>query len=260
MNKLSRALMMFAVATTAAGCGNTASQLSPTGPSTVTTSLAGAALDGFATSLTTGSAAIAAKGGVGKGKNAPPKSGDAPDTSGSDSGTGSVPSSDTGRRDNKRVEVVGRVTAVDPAARTLTVRGVVVSVPVTAVIRHGSRMFELDVIAVGDMVQVKGTHELEGLVATEVKVEQRKRSGEGEDEDEDGQETEPFDLEGLVQTPTGTCPVLTFNVGTTTVVTSATTQFVGGLCEALITGASVGVRGQVQPDLSMLATVVEIQP
>ena len=189
VQKISRVAMVVLVAGSAAACGNAASQLSPTGPS-VGAAFGGAALEGFAASLTTGSASVAGKGG-----DAPRKGGDAP-------GKRIDPPGGTGRRDNNRVEVVGRVTTVDASVRTLEIRGVVVTVPTTATIRHGSRVLELDSIAPGDMVQVKGSTGPGGILATEVKVEQRKgkrdddegdlleedETGEGEVGEDDGDE------------------------------------------------------------------------
>ena len=73
---------------------------------------------------------------------------------------------------SRGVDVVGRVTEVNASARTLRVGGTLVSVPVTATIRHGSRTLALSDLSIGDHVEVKGNMAGGMLVATEVKVQQ----------------------------------------------------------------------------------------
>jgi hypothetical protein len=74
-------------------------------------------------------------------------------------------------KDNNRVEANGRITAIDAAARTLTVGTKQVRIPATAVIRHGSRTLTFTDLHVGDHVQVKGKVDGAVIVADEVKVE-----------------------------------------------------------------------------------------
>jgi hypothetical protein len=62
-----------------------------------------------------------------------------------------------GRPESRGVKVNGRITALDLATRTVTVGEKKVSVPVTAVIRHGSRTFTFADLQVGDHIQVKGS-------------------------------------------------------------------------------------------------------
>jgi hypothetical protein len=78
--------------------------------------------------------------------------------------------SENRQKDNNRVEVNGRIAAVDAAAGTFTVGTTVVTVPPGTTIRHGSRTFTLANLSVGDKVQVKGTRTIAGLTATEVMV------------------------------------------------------------------------------------------
>ncbi len=166
---------------------------------------------------------------------------------------------DEGERPNKenRGSLSGFVTAV--SATTITVRGVVVTVPAATKIRHGNRTLSMADIQVGDHVQVKGTTTTTttGTVftAAEIKVEDMDH----DDEDDDGAK-----VEGKISGLTGTCPALTFNVvsGTTTttttkVTTNAATKFDDGLCTALANDAVVEVKGAKQTDGSILATKVE---
>jgi hypothetical protein len=91
------------------------------------------------------------------------------------------------RPEARRVEVSGRVEAIDLAARTLVVQETEISVPLDALIRHGSRLYVLDGLQVGDKVQVKGTITGATVTATEVKLSgnpHREDDGDGDDEEE----------------------------------------------------------------------------
>jgi hypothetical protein len=252
----------------AVGCGsNGASALSPVGPTALTpgtTSLSSdAALDTMA------------RGGV-PGKPTPTE--DAPGRGGNGGGSGGGNGTgeggeapERGRRDaNNRVEVNGVIASIDAAARTITViqaRGeqVVVSVPVTAVLRHGWRVLTLADLAAGDRVQVKGTREEIQVVADEVKVEQRDAVDGGDDGD--AEDDNDVKVTGVVSALTGTCPAVTFTVtttvGTTTTTTSvaadATTNFHKVACAAVVNGAVVEVKGLRQASGSVLATKIEVE-
>jgi hypothetical protein len=155
------------------------------------------------------------------------------------------------------VQVNGRITAIDVAARTITVGTSKVNVPLTAAIRHGNRSFTLADLAVGDHVQVKGTANEGVLVASEVKVEQ---GGEGDDDDDDeGSTPSAAPLTGAVASLTGTCPALTFNIGTTKVTTTATTTFSGVTCATIANATFVAVKGTKQADGSIVATSVSTE-
>ena len=145
-------------------------------------------------------------------------------------------------------ELSGFVTA--RGVDTLTVRGTVVLVSSTTVIRHGHRTLAMSDIEVGDHVQARGTMEGTTLVATEIKVEDTGNDNDDEDEAE---------LKGAVAGLTGTCPVLTFTIGApaTTVKTNSSTKFEDVACAALANGAVVEVEGVTQTDGSILATKVE---
>lgn len=63
-------------------------------------------------------------------------------------------------------------------------------------------------------------------------------------------------VQGTIATFSGTCPVVTFTVGTTTVVTTATTSFGDAGCSSLKVGSKVDVTGFKQANGSILATKV----
>ncbi len=184
---------------------------------------------------------------------------------GNDKGKGKDDDEDDERRgpEGRRGSLSGFVTAV--SATSLTVRGVVVTVPAGTRIRHGHRTLTLAAIQVGDRVEVKGTTATTTtetmFTATEIKVEDMDHDvDDDDDEDDDGAK-----VEGKITGLTGTCPALTFNVvsGTTTVTTTkittnAATKFDDVLCRALANAQGVEVKGTLQTDGSILATKVEL--
>ncbi len=64
---------------------------------------------------------------------------------------------------------------------------------------------------------------------------------------------------GLVAGLAGACPTVSFLVMTVQVEANAATAYAGGSCLILVNGVAVGVQGFVQPDASLLATLVTIQ-
>jgi hypothetical protein len=73
--------------------------------------------------------------------------------------------------DDNEVEVEGLVTAIDPIARTLTVRGKVITVPAGIPIRHEKATIDFAQIRMGDRVEVHATMTGSTITATRVKVE-----------------------------------------------------------------------------------------
>ena len=142
----------------------------------------------------------------------------------------------------------GFVTAV--SGTTITVRGITVTAAPDAIVRHGNRILDFTSIVVGNHVQAKGTMTEGALLASEIKVEQT--NGEDGDDDDDP-------LRGAISGLSATtgCPVLTFVIGTTTITTSAATDFDDVACGALANGTVVEITGVVQTDGSILASKVE---
>ncbi|MEQ1573285.1 MAG: DUF5666 domain-containing protein [Vicinamibacterales bacterium] len=162
--------------------------------------------------------------------------------------------SENRRRENtNRVEVNGRVTAV--GTTTLQVGAVLVTVPPGAVIRHGSRTLTLADIKVGDHVEVKGTRDASGLIASEVKVESDPHDDDGEDgdrnrgdgrkdDDKDDDQEDADELSGAVSSlGAAACPSLSLVIKGVTVTTSAATKFDGITCGSIKVGTSIEVTG-----------------
>jgi Domain of unknown function (DUF5666) len=169
---------------------------------------------------------------------------------------------------DNRMEIEGTVAEVNATAGTLRVRDAVVMVPATATIRHGSTMMKLSDILVGDRVHVKGMKTGTTTVASEIEV-QNEHTGDddhggnhgpnpGPGNGDDDHATGRVELTGSLAARTGTCPSLTFTVGTTSVSTSGSTEFKDVSCSALKNGDRVEVKGSRQsPTAVVTATRVE---
>ncbi len=149
-------------------CGDSASSLSPTAPSAAVVSGAVSA---------DASAASAASG------PKPPKPNDnrgpstpAPPTNGSPVGPVLPTNPITGK-----VQIEGLIASV--TGTSITVNGQTVVVPVTAVIRHGSRAVAFSELRVGDRVHVKASMQGTALEATEVKL--QNPAGDDDDDGDD---------------------------------------------------------------------------
>jgi hypothetical protein len=92
---------------------------------------------------------------------------------------------------------------------------------------------------------VRGAIEGTTFVATEVKVESDNR----------GQRLQ--ERRGTVSELAGTCPTLTFTLGTLKVTTTGSTYFKDGGCARVQNGERVEVNGQPQADGSLVAMVVK---
>ena len=146
---------------------------------------------------------------------------------------------------SNRAELKGSITAIDLAARTLRVSGALVDVPADATIRRGSQALQFADLQVGDKVEIRGTVGTTSVRATEVRV----------DGERHGQLTERH---GVVSGLTGTCPSLSFTIGTSTrVTTDGSTYFKDGACATVQNGVEVEVKGQPQTDGSILSMLVK---
>ena len=119
--------------------------------------------------------------------------------------------------------------------------------PSTTVKTNASTVFE-DVtcaaFANGAIVEIEGIRQPDGSVlAKNVEA-----------------EAGPDEVEGKISdlSGTGSCPALTFKVGTTTVTTSASTAFSGVTCAALANGAQVEVEGTKQANGTIAAAEVKL--
>lgn len=144
-------------------------------------------------------------------------------------------------------EVNGRIDSIDAAAHTLRADGMTVVVQSSTIIRHGNRTFAFADLRVGDHIEAKGTRDGTTLTASEIKVE----TADDEDDADDDNE-----LRGAVSALAGTCPVVSFTVAGTKVVTTATTRFEDGSCSGLRNDLRVEVEGTRAGD-TLTATKVE---
>ena len=228
----------------AVGCGQ-GTLNSPTAPSAVLQSVSPSNGD-LSVAFDTAGVAEGLKGGDhGNGKG-PDHESEGPNEHGPDAG-------DHGHENHG--ELSGFVTA--KGTDSITVNGITVKVVADTVIRHGHTTLTLADIEVGDHVQVRGTGDEAGttLTATEIKVEDT--GNDNDDNDETPETTEP--LKGTVAGLSGTCPALTFTIGTKTVHTNASTVFDDVTCATLANGNIVEVTGTTQADASILASKVELE-
>jgi hypothetical protein len=157
---------------------------------------------------------------------------------------------DEQRNGSTMTELEDQVAAINPegTSRTLLVGGTRVSVPTTAIIRHGDATTPIDFTAlkVGDRVHVRGSMAGAVMTATEVMV-QNTNSNPG------------VNASGTVTAVAArSCPAVEFTVGGWTVTTNASTDFQKVTCATLAVGSSVHVKGTVQqPTGKVLATWVQ---
>jgi len=157
--------------------------------------------------------------------------------------------------DNGKREFQGRISSIDSTAKSFQIPGMTVKTTASTTIRHGNRTMQFSDLKVGDHVQAKGTTDGTTLTATEIKVE-----GDNEDNDDQGDAKNEAEVDGVVSGSTGTCPAVTFMVGSTKVTTNSATSFQDGTCaDAAANGATVEVKGTKQTDGSILATRVELK-
>jgi hypothetical protein len=143
-------------------------------------------------------------------------------------------------------EIEGHITAIDAAARTITVGGSVIVVPPGTGIHRGSTAMTFADLKVGFDVEVETTMNGTTLVATDVKIDD-------DDDDRDGL----TEVTGPVSGLTGTCPTITFMVRDRTVVTTPNTRFDDG-CAKIKNAVRVEVKGALAANGALMATSVEL--
>lgn len=154
-----------------------------------------------------------------------------------------------GHGPNNKVELEGRISDLNAAARTFRVDGAFVHVPMDTIIRHGSRLFQFSDLMNGDRVHVRGTRVGETVEAQQIKL-----------QNPGGPGPNNVELEGTVQGLTGSCPSgLQFMLNGTIVLTGPSTAFTEGPCSDVENGIEVEVEGTRQPDGNVLASQVEIE-
>ena len=158
---------------------------------------------------------------------------------------------------NSNREFTGRITSIDTSAKSFQIPGLTVKTTAATVIRHGNKTVLFSDLKVGDHIQARGTMDGTTLTATEVKVEQE---GEDDDNDDDRGDAGQTEVSGVVSGSTGTCPAVTFTVGSSTKVTvTKDTVYDDTSCAAATkNGAKVEVKGTKGSDGTITATRVEI--
>lgn len=139
-------------------------------------------------------------------------------------------------------EVRGAISGLSGTCPTLTFT--VGTTPVTTSSFTEFKGRRCAAVANGLTAEAKGTRQTDGsIVAVKIDVRQF-------DDDDD--------IEGTVSELSGTCPNLTFAVGTTRVTTNDTTEFKGAACTALVNGTRIEAEGTRQADGSIAATKIEV--
>ncbi len=142
-------------------------------------------------------------------------------------------------------QIAGKVSNLSGACPTLSfqIGSATVSTSTSTLFPDGS----CAAVANGSMVEVDGTPQANGsIAAAQVRVAQP--------------HPQAAQAHGAVSGLTGTCPTVTFMVGTSTVSTSSDTSFGGAGCAALANGSNVAVTGTLQTDGSILAGQVFVEP
>lgn len=162
---------------------------------------------------------------------------------------GTTAALDTEERNGQTMtELEDQISAINPGGttRTLSVGTTIVSVPLTASIRHGNTVVAFDTLKVGDRVHVRGAAAGGVFTATEVMVQNTNAKV-------------PVNVSGeITSAVTGSCPAISFVVGGYTVDTDKTTDFQKAACSTVAKGTSVHVKGDVQESGHVLATWVQI--
>lgn len=162
---------------------------------------------------------------------------------------------------------IGSISGLSSSGGTIVVGRLNTAVLVngsTSITKGGTVMKPNDLV-VGARVHVRAAQSGTTLTATTIIVQQAGTPGSsngngnsGKDDDEDDEDDEA-EISGVIaDVPAGGCPASnSFTVGTTKVVTNASTKFDNTTCANLAKGDSVSVEGAKQANGSILATEVE---
>ena len=161
---------------------------------------------------------------------------------------------------NSNREFQGRITSIDSSAKSFQIPGLTVKTTATTIIRHGNKTVQFSDLKVGDHVEARGTMDGTTLTATEIKVEHEGEDDDDDDADDDRGDAGQTEVSGIVSGSTGTCPAVTFTVGSSTkVAVTKDTVYEDTTCAAATkNGAKVEVKGTKASDGTITATRVEI--
>ena len=130
---------------------------------------------------------------------------------------------------------------VPPGAVTLTFTGEGISASIT-----------LNNVSAGDEIRIEVR-----LTGNSARIESETRRQGDDDEDDDGDRDEANEVEGTVSALSGTCPAVTFTVGTRVVKTGSATMF-DDPCTGIRNGVRVEVKGTRAGDGTFTAARVEL--
>lgn len=162
---------------------------------------------------------------------------------------------------DNRVEIEGLIAGVNISARTVRVGTNTVSVPSGTPIHHGSTPIDLSKLQVNDRVHIHATISGTTLTAQEVEV-QNQQAGNPNDDNDQNDDDNPnmpgaqVELKGAVAGKGGSCPSISFTLGSTTVKTDGSTTFKDVSCASLKNGDTVEVKGARQSSTTVMATRV----
>ena len=150
---------------------------------------------------------------------------------------------------NPEASVTGTLRTIGGTAPalSLTVNTTIVHTTNATTVRQHGNTLTLSALQIGQMLEVEGTRRTDGS------IDAAKISIEDDDENENEDENE-IELEGTMSGLTGTCPALSFSVGSRKVATNASTSFDKTACSAFRSGDRVQVKGTARADGSVLAT------
>lgn len=154
-------------------------------------------------------------------------------------------------------EIEGRITAIN--GNTLTVAGIMVTVPTGTPIQHGGTSLKFSDLQLGERVHIKATKSGSTVTATSIEAQTANPGNPGPPPGDDQGDKNETDVSGTISSLGGSCPTLTFKLGTTTVTTNAQTEFEDSGCSKLANGQSVEVQGTTQTSGSVLASKVEVK-
>ena len=152
--------------------------------------------------------------------------------------------------------ISARITSIDNSAKTFQAGSWTIKVTDSTVIRHGSRTLQFSDLRVGDHVQVRGARDGSTVSAIEIKVEHVGDANNDDDDDDDDHESE---IEGRVSSVSGSCPGISFSIGSTKVTADKDTNYDKHItCGAIRNDLRIEVKGIRQSDGSVLARRISI--
>jgi len=165
-------------------------------------------------------------------------------------------SSNKGGNNNQtgRVELNGIVTGLGGQcpAISFSVSGSPVMTSATTTFDDGA----CSTIKNGDQLEVEGVKQANNVVMAS-RVEKKNADDVDDDDDDNPNVPGRVELKGMVAGRTGACPSITFSVGSSTVMTNASTTFDDGTCSTVQNGDQVEVEGVRQANGVVLASRVE---